>query len=211
MKLIVGLGNPGTKYERTRHNLGFMALDTLLEKFEPLKKTFWEPAGFTRRGLAGTGSSLAVIKQIRFGDSTLLLAKPTTFMNNSGFAVSRIISYYKINPQDMTVVHDDLDLPFGKIRVRFGGSAGGHRGVESIIEQLKTDRFLRIRLGVGNPRRIEGKEIKSRNYENVDQYVLSDIASSERGKLKTMLKDAVSNVDLILEHGIDRYMSKYNK
>ncbi len=201
MKLIVGLGNPGDKYTKTRHNVGFMALDVLIEKLEPLEKTFWEENKDLK-------ADLKKIKS-KFGD--VMLAKPTTFMNNSGFAVTKILNFYKIDPVDLVVVHDDLDLPFGKIRVRFGGSGGGHHGVESIINTLNNDKFLRVRLGIGNPRRVEGKEIKSKNYQNVDEYVLGNISSADRGKVKTMIREAIRSIELILEHGIDRYMSNYNK
>lgn len=201
MKIIVGLGNPGEKYAKTRHNLGFMVLDSFLEKLEPVDKTFWEE----KKDLK------AQIKQIKHAGNTLLLVKPTTFMNNSGLAVSKIVNFYKIETSDLYVIHDDLDLPFGKIRVRFGGAAGGHHGVESIIEQLKTDKFLRVRLGIGHPRDHKDEHAKSLNYQNVDDYVLGMIASNERGKVKTMLSDTIRTVEQILEHGIDEYMSKYNK
>lgn len=195
MKLIVGLGNPGEKYERTRHNIGFMALDALLSKFEPVDKTFWSE----NRDLK------ANLKQLKFKESTLLLAKPTTFMNNSGFAVSKVLSYYKIDPADMVVIHDDLDLPFGKIRVRFGGGAGGHHGVESIINVLGTDKFLRARLGIGTDLRQA-----IRDKRRADEYVLDNIASTERGKAKTMIREAVRTIELILKHGIEKYMSRYH-
>ncbi len=196
MKVIVGLGNPGEKYQSTRHNLGFMTLDKLIEKLEPLKDTFWE----AKKDLK------AEIKQIKHGDTTLLLVKPTTFMNESGIAVSKVLNFYKVVPSDMYVIHDDLDLPCGKIRVRFGGSAGGHHGVESILEHLKTDKFLRIRLGIG-----EDNQTFGRTKHNVDEYVLGNISSSEKGKVKTMTHEAIRGIETILEHGIDTYMSKYNK
>lgn len=196
MKVIVGLGNPGIKYEKTRHNLGFMALNTLLEKLEPVEKTFWDK----KKDLK------AEIKQINFADMVILLVKPATFMNNSGVAVSKVLNYYKIDPSDLYVIHDDLDLPFGKIRVRFGGAAGGHHGVESIIESLKTDKFLRIRLGIGSDARAS-----SDNKHHIDEYVLGNISSAERGKAKTMVAETVRIVENILKHGIDLYMSKYNK
>ena len=200
MKIIVGLGNPGSKYAYTRHNLGFMVLDALLEKLEPHDKTFWDEE-----------KDLKVqIKKINSNGHSILLVKPTTFMNNSGFAVSKVLNYYKIDPADMIVIHDDLDLPFGKIRVRFGGSAGGHHGVESIINVLRTDKFLRIRLGIGESRKIN-YERRTTNEERVSRYVLGNISSSERGKVKTMIKGAVRTIDLLLKHGIDSYMSKYNK
>ena len=201
MKIIVGLGNPGEKYEKTRHNIGFLALDELLSKLESLKQTFWEDEKDLK----------AQIKQIKQGDTTLLLVKPTTFMNNSGFAVAKVMNYYKLTPEDVIVIHDDLDLPLGKIRIRFGGAAGGHHGVESLIEQLKTDKFLRIRLGIGHPRDHEGRALKNKNYQNVDDFVLGTIHSDERGKIKSMIKQSIKDVELILKHGIDDYMSKYNK
>src|SRR4051812_5378587 len=139
MKVIVGLGNPGEKYEKTRHNLGFHILDQLLEKLEPHDKTFWDD----------NHNLKAHIKKIKIKEEEILLVKPATFMNNSGFAVSKVLNYFKVKPEDLYLIHDELDLPFGKIRVRFGGGAGGHHGVESVLEQLKTDKFLRIRLGIG--------------------------------------------------------------
>ena len=196
MKVIVGLGNPGEKYEKTRHNLGFMALDTLLSKLESVEKTFWDK----KKDLK------AEIKQIKHNDIILLLVKPATFMNNSGEAVTKVLNYYKIAPTELYVIHDDLDLPFGKIRVRFGGAAGGHHGVESIIEALKTDKFLRIRLGIGSDARTA-----SGDKHDIDDYVLGNISSSERGKVKTMMDETVRIVEKILKHGIDLYMSKYNK
>ena len=147
------------------------------------------------------------IKDLR--SKNLLLVKPTTFMNNSGFAVSKVLNYYKIDPVELTVIHDDLDLPFGKIRVRFGGSAGGHHGVESIINVLKTDKFLRIRLGIGSE--TKNQKPRTKNQNHIERYVLGNIASSERGKVKTMIKEAIRTINLILKHGIDSYMSKYNQ
>ncbi len=198
MKVIVGLGNHEEKYLNTRHNLGFLVLDQLLEKLEPLNKTFWD----SKKNLK------ADIKQVKFKDNTLLLAKPTTFMNNSGWAVSKILSFYKVSPEDLIVIQDELDIPFGKIRVRFGGGAGGHHGVESIIEHLGTDKFLRIRLGIGQSSKTSILRDKG---EVVSDYVLSTFSPHEKGKLRTLIKEAIKNTEQILEHGIDVYMSKYNK
>lgn len=202
MKLIVGLGNPGEKYQNTRHNIGFMALDALLEKFESADKTFWEE----KKDLKSNIKLVSAKSNEPAANSQILLVKPTTFMNNSGFAVSKVLNYYKIDPVEITIIHDDLDLPFGKIRVRMGGAAGGHHGVESIIEQLKTDKFLRVRLGIGSDARIA-----RRDKRNTEEYVLGNISSSERGKAKTMTREAVRMVEQILQHGIDTYMAKYNK
>ena len=204
MKIIVGLGNPGEQYDKTRHNLGFMVLDELLKKFEPLEKTFWDPVRDTQG--KEDNKFKAVVKKIKIGKEEYLLVKPLTFMNNSGFAVSKILSYYKVNLEDMTLIHDDLDLPVGKIRVRFGGGAGGHNGVESVIERVGDDKFLRIRLGIGDSRKIEGEY----KMKNMDNYVLSNFGSNERSKVKSMTKEAIKTIELISEHGIEKYMSKYN-
>src|SRR3989344_5375905 len=196
MKVIVGLGNPGEKKKKPRHNLGFIAHDTLLWKLKSVEKTFWDK----KKDLK------AEIKQIKYKDIILLLVKPATFMNNSGEAVTKVLNYYKIAPTELYVIHDDLDLPFGKIRVRFGGAAGGHHGVESIIEALNTDKFLRVRLGIGSNERAA-----SGDKHDIDDYVLGNISSAERGKVKTMMSETTKIIENILKHGIDLYMSKYNK
>lgn len=199
MKLIIGLGNPGEKYISTRHNVGFIVLDKFLEDLESLKKTFWET----------DKNSKCLIKKIKKGNDDILLAKPQVFMNNSGEAVSKLSSYYKIEPQDIYIIHDDLDLPLGKIRIRMGGAAGGHRGVESIIAALKTDKFLRIRLGIGHPHR-RGVSQRDKSTLAVDEYVLARFTPTEKSKVRTMTNQALKSLRLILEHGIDLYMSKYN-
>lgn len=192
MKLILGLGNPGEKYENTRHNLGYKALDKILEEFEPVKKTFWEEEKKLK----------SLVKKVDFEGNPLLLAKPTTFMNLSGEAASAILNYYKIDSSDMTVIYDDIDIPFGNIRVRFGGASGGHNGVNSIINSLNSDQFLRLRLGIGRDRQ---------KTHDTSDYVLGSISSAEKGKTQSMLKETVKNVELILKHGLEEYMSRYNK
>lgn len=141
MKLIVGLGNPGRKYARTRHNIGFLCLEAFASEhklsFKRQKKCFGEVA--------------------RYENAVLL--KPKTFMNNSGNSVQAALNFYDIDMEDMLVVYDDLDLPTGKLRLRPRGSAGGHRGVQSIIGHLGSDDFKRVRFGIGSP---EGAD--SRNY-----------------------------------------------
>lgn len=194
MKLIVGLGNPGTKYENSRHNLGFVTLDHLLKKLEKVNQSFWtEDKKFK-----------ALIKETDIDSEKVILFKPTTFMNDSGKAVQAYASYFKIDLRDIYVVHDELDIPLGKIRIRFGGSGGGHNGVDSIIKHLGTDKFLRIRLGIGH----EARQSASR--ESAD-YVLGTFESHEKGKVSSMVKQAIKDILLIQKHGIDLYMSKYNK
>ena len=219
MKVIVGLGNPGEKYEKTRHNLGYIVLDQLLEKLEPHDKTFWDdnhdlkahikkvrlnpPASQARALRAGT-QDLRSNNDERITNNEILLVKPATFMNNSGFAVAKVLNYFKVKPQDCYLIHDELDLPFGKIRVRFGGGAGGHHGVESVVEHIG-DKFLRVRLGIGTDKVHETRR------EHTDKYVLGVISSKEKGKVKTMTREAIKILELILEHGIDTYMSKHNR
>lgn len=194
MKLIVGLGNPGEKYNNSRHNVGFTVLDHLLQKAEKLKETFWtEDKKFK-----------ALIKEVVIDSEKVVLMKPTTFMNLSGEAVSKYASYFKIDSLGICIVHDELDLPLGKIRVRFGGSGGGNNGVTSIIESLGTDKFLRVRCGIG-------KEARLHNPHDTADYVLGTFEEHEHGKVKTMVNHAVKELLLLQKHGIDLYMSKYNK
>lgn len=200
MKLLVGLGNPGEKYEKTRHNLGFVVLNHLLKKIENLDNSFWDEEKKIK----------SQTKKVNIKGSAVLLIKPLTFMNDSGNAVAAASSYYKISPEDIIVIHDDLDLPLGKIRVRFGGGHGGHKGVESVIKYLNTDKFLRIRLGIGHPHHHEGKLKEGKSHIAVEDYVLSVFSSSDKGKVKTMTTQVVKIVDQIMAHGIDLYLSKFN-
>lgn len=194
MKLIVGLGNPGEKYENTRHNVGYLVLDNLLKKLEKLKQTFWEEEKKFN----------ALTKEVVIDGEKIVLLKPTTFMNDSGRAVQKYASYFKIDPQDIIILHDELDIPIGKIKIRFGGSSAGHNGVASIMEKLGTDKFLRIRLGIG-------KESRTQATHDTADFVLGVFAASEKGKVKTMINQAIKDVLLLQKHGIDLYMSKYNK
>lgn len=201
MKLIVGLGNPGEKYEHTRHNVGFIVLDHLLKEFEPVEKSFWEE----------DKKKKVATKELLYKGKKLILAKPLTFMNNSGYAVSNLVNFYKLELSEIAVVYDDLDLPLGKIRIRFGGAAGGHKGVESLIKELGSDKFLRIRLGIGHPNRDhDGHTKDGKSYLAVEDYVLQKFAGNETSKIRHMSKEATNSIKLILEHGIDLYMSKYN-
>lgn len=194
MKLIVGLGNPGEKYKNSRHNLGFEVLDHLLQKVERKDATSWKEEKKFK----------ALVKEVEVGGEKVTLFKPTTFMNDSGTAVQLYSSYYKIEAQNICVLHDELDIPLGKIRIRFGGSGGGHNGVNSIIEKLGTDKFLRIRLGIGKESRVQT------THDSAD-YVLGHFEAHEKGKVSSMIKQAIKDILLIEKHGIDLYMSKYNK
>lgn len=168
-RLIVGLGNPGKKYDKTRHNIGFMLLDLLAES----KKYNWKT------------SSKFDAKYVPLGDYALL--KPQTYMNDSGRSVAKFVKYYDIKPDSILVIHDDLDLPFMKFKKQFGAGAAGHHGVESIIEQLKTKDFWRLRIGVGKPT-IEGRD-------TID-WVLSPFSPGEIKSFDSEAEDLIKLLDL---------------
>lgn len=200
MKLIVGLGNPGEKYEHTRHNIGFETLDSLLKKYESLKESTWEDSKKTK----------SLIKKIEICDTPTLLAKPLTYMNNSGMAVSLLLQYFKIKPEELIVIHDELDLPLGKLQIRFGGGSAGHNGMESIIQAVKTDKFLKIRMGIGHPKRIDGTSLNTHRHRSVEGYVLAPFEEHESKEIRTMKKHVQKNIELLIQHGVETYMSKYN-
>jgi len=200
MKIIVGLGNPGEKYENTRHNLGFVVLDHLLKKYEPVKESLWEDNKKTK----------SLIKKLSIASIPILLAKPQTFMNNSGMAVSLLLEYFKVKPEELIVIHDDLDLPLGKIQVRFGGGSAGHNGLESIIASIKTDKFLRIRMGIGKPKRIEGSKFDQKRHHSIEEYVLLHLPEEEHKDVRNMTKHVQKQLELVLQHGIEGFMSKFN-
>lgn len=199
MKIIIGLGNPGEKYEGTRHNIGFATLDHLLKKYESVENSVWDDNKKTK----------SFIKKLDIGDFPVLLAKPQTFMNNSGMALSLLTQYFKVKPEEVIIIHDDLDLPLGKIQIRFGGGSAGHNGIESIIGALGTDKFSRIRMGIGHPR---GKNPvdEVRNHDSVSSYVVSHFSEGEHKDVRTMIKHVQKNLELLLEHGIEEFMSKFN-
>lgn len=171
MKLIVGLGNPGSQYEKTRHNAGFMAVDVLLERFGIQKED-------------KDSNSHIFFSNIN-GEKVLFL-KPLTFMNLSGQAVSEVMNYYKIKKEDVFIIYDDKDLPIGKFRFRDKGSAGGHNGIKNIISHLGTEEFNRLKIGVGTP--INGIKI-------ID-WVLMKLKDEE---IKTIKEEVLSKSDFAVE------------
>src|SRR5579863_2068120 len=186
MKLIVGLGNPGSQYERTRHNVGFRVVDKLAAKLG------WKWTG--RRGRA-------VLASGNIGSEKVVLAKPLTFMNLSGEAVAELVRWYNLPPEDVLVVYDELDLPVGKVRLRPGGSAGGHNGMENIIRYLHTNEFPRLRVGIGHPSnsRIDGAG-----------HVLSAPTGVERIMLDTGEDKAVEAVEMVIAQGVATTMNVVN-
>lgn len=186
MKIVVGLGNPGSKYEGSRHNIGFLVIDRLAQ----------------RRAIGLDRSACdALIGLGRSDEEALLLAKPQTFMNRSGVAVAALLQQYGASAADLVVIYDDLDLPLGRLRIRSQGSAGGHRGVSSIIEHLGDLTFPRIRVGIGRPP--EGMAV-------ID-YVLSRFTDAEAEDLAKTVERAADAVDCLLQDGIKPAMDVYNR
>ena len=184
MKLIVGLGNPGKKYEGTRHNMGFMAVDLLSDQaqIDVDKEVF--------RGLMGRG---------KIFDEDVILFKPTTFMNLSGTAVQEVVHYFKIELEDVVVVFDDMALEPGKIRLRKEGSSGGHKGMQNIIDCLSSDKIKRIRIGIGEPG----------EWDNVD-FVLSKPLKDEKPLIDEAIENAARALKEMLKSDFDRAMNKFN-
>ncbi len=191
MKIIVGLGNPESRYAGTRHNLGF----EILEKY--VKETGNEGWTMEDRFKA------EVIKR-----GELVFIKPQTFVNKSGLAVGLIAKFYKIVPEDVIVVHDELDLPLGKIKVRIGGAAAGHHGVESIISALGTDQFIRVRLGIGNLKTKSAE--KKAIHVSAEKFVLEPFLHSEKSQVKHMIKQALKALDILLEKGLEQAQNQFN-
>jgi len=187
MRLIVGLGNPEKKYDRTRHNAGFMFVDFLREKFhEEFNFDDWQ---LCKKLQSATSYG-------KFHGEKIILLKPQTFMNLSGEAVSAAVKYYKIKPEEMVIVHDDIDLPLGAIRIRSEGSSGGHKGLESIISQTGT-KFARIKIGIGAPLTSSGQvKIPS------EKYVLAKFTKKEEKILARVLDEAVKLLLKYQEEGL---------
>jgi PTH1 family peptidyl-tRNA hydrolase len=183
-KLIVGLGNPGPKYQWTRHNAGFMVLDRLSYRagIPITRKTF--------SGLYGEGNHR---------EERLLLLKPQTFMNLSGRSVNPALHFHRLSLQDLIVIHDDLDIPFGQVKLKEGGGHAGHNGLRSLLQELGSGQFIRIRVGIGRP--LQG---------DAADYVLSTFNRDEMGHLPRLLDGVVDLLELLLTEGIPKAMSLYN-
>jgi len=183
-RLIVGLGNPGRKYAGHRHNVGFQCLDHLAEAWG---------LSFSKR------KHKALLAQGHIAGLKAILAKPQTFMNLSGQAVERMARFYKVPPENILVIYDDLDLPVGKIRLRPEGGSGGHKGMKSVIEQLGSNGFPRLRVGIGRP-----------THGDPVDYVLSDFAPDEQIAMEQAYERAVSAVELWLTEDIAAAMNRHN-
>lgn len=200
MKLIVGLGNPGGKFEYTRHNIGYM----VVEKFVKNKLSLFP-------------SLKAWKKEEKFSsdicklDADTLLAKPYTYMNLSGLAVVRLLNYYKINSSELWVVHDDIDLPLGKIRIRRGGASAGHHGIESIIKELGESNFVRFRMGIGRGKLdvVKSTDVNMHR-RGIEKFVLSKFGRSEGGDMKNLIKKGSEALEITLKEGIEKAMNRFN-
>ena len=180
-KLIVGLGNPGPQYSWTRHNAGFMVLDRLSRQagISVTRKAF--------SGLSGDGS---------FAGERVILLKPQTFMNLSGRSVAEALRFHKLTLADLIVIHDDLDIPFGKLRLKEGGGHGGHNGLRSIGQLLGSPDYLRVRVGIGRP--LHG---------DVSNYVLSNFLKEEMDRLQDVLDGVIDAMEMLLTEGLPKAMS----
>ncbi|WP_172405983.1 aminoacyl-tRNA hydrolase [Acetivibrio mesophilus] len=186
MLVIVGLGNPGTKYENTRHNVGFDTVE-LLSRRHNIKIT-----KLKHKALIGDGD---------IGGKRVILVKPQTFMNLSGESVREIIEWYKIPVKNIIIVYDDIDLAVGKLRLRPKGSAGTHNGMKSVIYQIQSDEFPRVRIGVDKPP--EGWDLAN--------YVLGRFSGDEKKKMEEVIESAADAIETIIKSGIDSAMNKFNK
>jgi len=185
MRLIVGLGNPGTRYCGTRHNIGFRCVDLMAQR--------WGIRVSDRR-------AKAVLGRGNHGGEEIVLAKPRNFMNNSGEGVAYLLTRFASRPEDLVIIYDDMALPVGRLRLRPGGSDGGHRGIQSIIASLATLAFPRVRLGIGSPP-LE---------QDAVGYVLGRFSGEEEAVVARAVESVVAAVDCILEEGIDEAMSRFN-
>lgn len=183
--LIIGLGNPGRDYRQNRHNIGFMLIDRLAVRLD---------ARMSRL------QSKALVASTRHGDAKIILAKPQTYMNLSGQSVQGLVRFYKIPLEKLLLVHDDLDLPFGTLRLRPGGGAGGQKGVKSVIQHLGTQDFPRLRLGIGRP---PGRM-------DAAAYVLQDFSQADEQVLSETLDRAADAVFTFIDEGLDAAMNRFN-
>jgi PTH1 family peptidyl-tRNA hydrolase len=186
LKLIIGLGNPGIKYQSTRHNIGFLALDKIASSHD---------ISVSLKGFD------ACYGKGKISDTPVLLAKPQTFMNISGVSVRKLIDYFKIDLEDIIVVHDDIDLPFETIRLKSGGGHAGHKGIISIIDDLGDPAFIRVRIGIGKPP----------DRITVERYVLELFTDDEMKLLPQITARASDAVTMIILSGIQAAMNQYNE
>lgn len=186
VNLLIGLGNPGRKYKKTRHNIGYIVLDALVDKH-----------GFE---IKGKKFKSRFLKETFFGKE-LCFVKPETFMNVSGEAVSSFLNYFKVAPRDMLVVHDDIDLPFGKLRFAFKSGHGGHNGIRSIVDYIDTNEFYRLKIGIGRP--VDGRDPAD--------YVLDGFSDDEKREVAEVVETALQAINVFYERGFEAASQLFNK
>ncbi|MCM1053058.1 MAG: aminoacyl-tRNA hydrolase [Ruminococcus sp.] len=191
MKLIVGLGNPGLEYHNTRHNIGFMTIDNYLNHLKTkynLSNVNWQT------------KFKAEYLNLNINNEKVFLVKPTTYMNLSGESIIEFVNYYKIDIKDILIIHDDLDLKFGTYRLKKDSSSGGHNGIKSIINNLGTNAFTRLKIGISSNKEIDTKD-----------YVLGHFSSEESEKLNNLYPTFNNIIDEFLKDDINKLMNKYNR
>jgi PTH1 family peptidyl-tRNA hydrolase len=196
MKIIVGLGNPGKKFEKTRHNLGFIVLNKFSRKNKfpkfKMEKEF-----------------LAEISEKKIGKEKIILVKPQTFMNSSGKSVKLLTRTFNLEPKNLFVIHDDLDIPFGKIKISFGRGSAGHKGVQSIIDELGAKDFVRFRIGIkpNSKCKMQNAKLKFK----IQNFVLEKFNKKEEKVLKEVIEMACQAIKMAIKEGIEKTMSEFNK
>ena len=185
MKIIAGLGNPGTEYAQTKHNVGFMLVDVLATR---LNAPAWKEDFFSS------------VTEVHIGGEKVFLVKPLTYMNNSGEALGPMLLYYKMDVDDLTVVHDDMDIPAGTVRIRRKGSSGGHNGIKSIIAHVGSEDFARVRIGIGRPPA----------GWTVINHVLAPFSAEDAPKIREAIDYLLPAVECIVTNGVDFAMNHYN-
>jgi PTH1 family peptidyl-tRNA hydrolase len=190
LKILVGLGNPGADYARSRHNVGFMVMDAYAKS---LTVSF-------RKSSPRMVTAFGTVQERNRNDERVILAKPQTYMNRSGSAVLELLREAGADPSDLLVVHDELDLDLGRLRLKSKGGHGGHRGVQSIIASLQTHQFYRLRLGIGRPPA----------HQAADEYVLSVFLPDERSVVQEMIKRSVTALDCFIKEGPEATMNRFH-
>ncbi len=185
-KIFIGLGNPGDRYQNTRHNLGYLSLDCFMERHQ-------------LEGLRDDKKSDGLLLKSELFDQEFLLFKSSRYMNESGLSINRLRKYRNISMQDICIIHDDLDLNVGEIRIKYSGGHGGHNGLRNIIQACGTNDFIRIRMGIGHPEKDE-----------VIDYVLSKPKKAEKEVLDQSTYEAADVMDSLLQNGLDETMNRFN-
>jgi peptidyl-tRNA hydrolase, PTH1 family len=183
--IVIGLGNPGERYERTRHNLGVLVLKRLLDRTSSKLKSH---------------KSGCVIAEAHLSGESVILARSTTYMNETGRALGQLVRFYKTPPEKLIVVHDEIDIPFGEVRLKFGGGTAGHNGLKSVGNHLHTKDFVRVRVGVSRPG----------GAKEAADHVLSTFSGSERKELPDIIERAADAVERVIEVGLERAMNEVN-